>query len=169
MVHWTPIDSEFNRGRDEEQLRLSEWGAAFADAATADATTVYAATSDATTVYAATADAFAGATADATAAASTKHLCVACRKAKLLLKKKRYLESRLEQTSAQLDNLEHMVHSIEFSRLEVQVAGALKQGTETLNQIHRLMSLDDVERIVEDSKDAVAYQQVHFLLQIFSE
>ena len=35
-------------------------------------------------------------------------------RAKLLLKKKRYLESLLDKTDTQLDNLEQMVENIEF-------------------------------------------------------
>jgi charged multivesicular body protein 6 len=79
--------------------------------------------------------------------------------AKLLLKKKRFAESMLVKTDAQMDNLEQMVHSLEFAQIELQVVEGLKKGNESLNAMHKLMSLEDVERIMEDTQDAVEYQR----------
>ena len=61
-----------------------------------------------------------------------------CRKAKLLLKKKRYLESLLEQTDTQMDNLQQMVENIEFAQIEMKVVEGLKQGNECLEQLHKV-------------------------------
>ena len=63
--------------------------------------------------------------------------CV-CRKAKLLLKKKRYLEGLLGNTDTQLENLQQMVDTIEFTQIEVKVVDGLKQGNEALNQLHKV-------------------------------
>ncbi len=43
------------------------------------------------------------------------------RKAKLLLKKKKYFEQNLEKTDGQLDNLDSLVNNIEFTVVEHQV------------------------------------------------
>ncbi|XP_062507830.1 charged multivesicular body protein 6-A-like [Corticium candelabrum] len=80
-------------------------------------------------------------------------------RAKLLLKKKRFAESMIEKTEAQLDNLEQMVHSLEFAQIELQVVEGLKKGNESLNEMHKIMSLEDVETIMDDTKDAVEYQK----------
>ena len=42
-------------------------------------------------------------------------------RAKLLLRKKKYQEGLLEKTDGQLDNLETLVHDIEFAQVEKQV------------------------------------------------
>lgn len=42
-------------------------------------------------------------------------------KAKLLLRKKRYQEQLLQNTDAQLENLERLTHDIEFAQIEIQV------------------------------------------------
>jgi hypothetical protein len=42
-------------------------------------------------------------------------------RAKLLLRKKRYQEQILQKTDGQLENMERLVHDIEFSRIEMQV------------------------------------------------
>ena len=60
------------------------------------------------------------------------------RRAKLLLKKKRYLESLLDKTDNQLDNLQQMVENIEFTQIEIKVVEGLKQGNECLDNLHKV-------------------------------
>lgn len=43
------------------------------------------------------------------------------RRAKLLLRKKRFQEQLLDKTDGQLENLERMIHDLEFSQVELQV------------------------------------------------
>ncbi|CAI8024678.1 Charged multivesicular body protein 6 [Geodia barretti] len=80
-------------------------------------------------------------------------------KAKLLLKKKRFLEGLLANTDTQLENLQQMVDTIEFTQIEVKVVEGLKLGNEALNQLHKIMSLEDVEKIMGDTQEAVEYQR----------
>ena len=76
------------------------------------------------------------------------------RKAKLLLKKKHYLEGLLDQTDTQMDNLAQMVlilswllllynlsqvENIEFTQVEMKVVEGLKQGNECLEQMHKVV------------------------------
>ena len=62
------------------------------------------------------------------------------RKAKLLLKKKRYLETLLTRTDTQLDNMQQMVDNIEFTQIEMKVVEGLKQGNECLEAMHKVCS-----------------------------
>ncbi|XP_065181095.1 charged multivesicular body protein 6-like [Sycon ciliatum] len=80
-------------------------------------------------------------------------------KALLLLKKKRYMEGLLTKTDNQMNNLEEMVQTLEFAQIEVQVVQGLEQGNESLKALHDVFSLEDVERIMDDTRDAVEYQQ----------
>jgi len=79
-------------------------------------------------------------------------------RAKLLLKKKRYQEQLLEKTDNQLDNLEKMVQDLEFAQIQVKVVEGLKQGNESLDKLHKLMPIEEVERIMEDTEEAISYQ-----------
>ncbi|KAL5018865.1 hypothetical protein ScPMuIL_004587 [Solemya velum] len=79
-------------------------------------------------------------------------------KAKLLLRKKKFQESLLEKTDGQLENIGQMVHDLEFAQIENEVIKGLKIGNESLKKIHELLSLEDVEKIMEDTRDAVEYQ-----------
>ncbi|XP_065659705.1 charged multivesicular body protein 6-A isoform X2 [Hydra vulgaris] len=79
-------------------------------------------------------------------------------KAKLMLKKKRYQENLLQKTDSQLENIDKMIHEVEFSLIQIKVAEGLKQGNEALKKLHEMMSLEDVEKIMDDTKEAVEYQ-----------
>ncbi|XP_015746364.1 charged multivesicular body protein 6, partial [Python bivittatus] len=80
-------------------------------------------------------------------------------KAKLLLKKKRYQEQLLDKTENQISNLERMVHDIEFTQIEMKVIEGLKIGNECLNKMHQVMSIEEVERIMDETQEAVEYQR----------
>lgn len=77
-----------------------------------------------------------------------------------MIKKKHYLESLLEKTDQQLDNLQQMVDNIEFAQIELKVAEGLKAGNQCLEDMHKIMSLEDVEQIMADTQEAVEYQRV---------
>uniref|UniRef100_A0ABM0MBV1 Charged multivesicular body protein 6-A-like n=1 Tax=Saccoglossus kowalevskii TaxID=10224 RepID=A0ABM0MBV1_SACKO len=80
-------------------------------------------------------------------------------KAKLLLKKKRYQEQLLDKTDNQLDNLDRLVQDIEFSQVEMQVVEGLKVGNDCLKKMHQMMSIEDVERIMEETQEGIEYQR----------
>ena len=44
------------------------------------------------------------------------------RRALLLLRKKRFIESQLEKTDGQLENIERMIHDLEFAQIEIKVS-----------------------------------------------
>lgn len=80
-------------------------------------------------------------------------------RALVLLKKKRYQEQLIERTTKQLDNMERMVHDLEFAQVEMQVLEGLKAGNESLKKMNEMMKLEDVEKIMEETREAVEYQQ----------
>ncbi|ESO89134.1 hypothetical protein LOTGIDRAFT_229048 [Lottia gigantea] len=80
-------------------------------------------------------------------------------KAKLLLRKKKFQEGMLVKTDGQLDNIEQMVHDIEFAQIESEVVKGLENGNKSLKKMHEMMSLDDVEKIMADTQDSIEYQR----------
>lgn len=80
-------------------------------------------------------------------------------KAKLLLKKKRYQEQLLEKTDNQISNLEKMVGDIEFAQIEMKVLEGLKTGNECLKKMHEIMSIEEVERIMDETQEGIDYQR----------
>ncbi|KAG7175535.1 Charged multivesicular body protein 6-like [Homarus americanus] len=80
-------------------------------------------------------------------------------RAKLLLRKKRFIEEQLKKTDGTLENIERMIQDIEFSQIELQVVDSLKVGNESLKQINEMLSVEDVERILDETQEAVEKQQ----------
>lgn len=80
-------------------------------------------------------------------------------KALLLLKKKKYQEQLLDKTENQISNLEQMVQDLEFAQIEMKVLEGLKVGNECLKKMHEVMSIEEVERIMDETQDAVEYQR----------
>ncbi|NP_001292814.1 charged multivesicular body protein 6 [Esox lucius] len=80
-------------------------------------------------------------------------------KALLLLKKKRYQDQLLDKTENQISNLERMCQDIEFAQIEMKVIEGLKVGNDCLKSLHEAMSIEDVERIMEETQEAIQYQR----------
>ncbi|PMD23824.1 hypothetical protein NA56DRAFT_568119 [Hyaloscypha hepaticicola] len=82
-------------------------------------------------------------------------------RALLALRRKKYQESLLAKTDAQLEQLEKLTSSVEFALVQKDVVFGLQQGTSVLNEIHKEMGgLEHVEKLMGETADAIAYQQV---------
>lgn len=82
-------------------------------------------------------------------------------KALLALRRKKYQESLLTKTDAQLEQLEKLTSSVEFALVQKDVLFGLEQGTSVLKEINReIGGIEHVEKLMGDTADAVAYQQV---------
>lgn len=80
-------------------------------------------------------------------------------KALLLLKKKRFQEQLLDKTENQISNLERMVQDLEFAQIEMKVIEGLKVGNDCLKKMHEVLSIEEVERIMDETHDAIEYQK----------
>jgi len=80
-------------------------------------------------------------------------------RALVALRRRKYQESLLSKTDSQLENLEQLVSTIEFSLVEVSVLHGLKQGNAVLAEIHKEMSIENVEKLMEETQEAQAYQR----------
>lgn len=85
------------------------------------------------------------------------------RRALIALRKKKYQETLLAQTDGQLEQLEKLTANVEFALIQKDVVFGLQQGTKVLNEIHAEMGgLENVEKLMGDSAEAIAYQNVSF-------
>lgn len=75
------------------------------------------------------------------------------------LRRRKYQESLLVKTDGQLENLEQLVSTIEFSLVEVSVLHGLKQGNEVLKEIHKEMNIESVEKLLDETAEARAYEK----------
>lgn len=77
-----------------------------------------------------------------------------------MLKKKKYLENLLEKTEGSLFNLEKLVRDIEFSQVQYKVVEGLKVGNEALKKINEMMSIEEIENILEETREGIDKQKV---------
>ncbi|SJL05510.1 related to VPS20-myristoylated subunit of the endosomal sorting complex [Armillaria ostoyae] len=80
-------------------------------------------------------------------------------RAVVALRRRKYQQSLLLKTDGQLENLEQLVASIEFSLIEVSVVHGLKQGNDVLKEIHKELNVEQVEKLLEESHEAREYQK----------
>ncbi|KAI1093433.1 charged multivesicular body protein 6 [Rostrohypoxylon terebratum] len=82
------------------------------------------------------------------------------KRALLALRRKKYQESLLEKTDAQLAQLEQLTRSVEFALIQKDVVFGLQQGTKVLKEIHAEMGgVEHVEKLMGETADAIAYQK----------
>ncbi|TFK36824.1 Snf7 family [Crucibulum laeve] len=77
----------------------------------------------------------------------------------IALRRRKYQQGLLLKTDGQLENLEQLVSTIEFSLVEVSVLHGLKQGNEVLKEIHKEMNVESVEKLLEETAEAREYQR----------
>src|SRR6478735_6137340 len=83
------------------------------------------------------------------------------KRALLALRRKKYQESLLAKTDAQLAQLEKLTSDVEFALIQKDVVFGLQQGTKVLKEIHAEMGgIENVEKLMGETAEAIAYQQV---------
>ncbi|KAL1999904.1 hypothetical protein VTN02DRAFT_3818 [Thermoascus thermophilus] len=82
------------------------------------------------------------------------------RRALLALRRKKYQESLLAKTDAQLEQLEQLTSRVEFALVQKDVLFGLQQGTSVLQAIQKEMGgLEGVEKLMGETEEARAYQE----------
>ena len=80
-------------------------------------------------------------------------------KAMLALRKQKFLEKNLETGRGELLNLENLIINIENAQIQKNVYESLKQGNDFLKQMNQQITLDDVDKLMEETAEAIEYQQ----------
>ncbi|XP_055537413.1 charged multivesicular body protein 6 [Wyeomyia smithii] len=80
-------------------------------------------------------------------------------RARTLLRKKKYQEKLLSNADAQLETIEKLASDIEFAMVEAQVVSGLKVGNEALKKVNELLSIEEVEQILDETRESIEKQQ----------
>ncbi|KAJ7071140.1 Snf7-domain-containing protein [Mycena amicta] len=80
-------------------------------------------------------------------------------RALIALRRRKFQQGLLLKTDGQLETLEELVSTIEFSLVEVSVLHGLQQGNDVLKQIHKEMSVEAVEKLMDETQEAREYQR----------
>ncbi|KAH9261557.1 hypothetical protein BASA82_000015 [Batrachochytrium salamandrivorans] len=76
-----------------------------------------------------------------------------------LLKVKKYKDKQCLQLEQQLDNVNHTLGEIISADMTVQMMKALEQGTSALQRLNSEMPMEKIEQLMDDTAEAIAYQQ----------
>lgn len=85
-------------------------------------------------------------------------------RALLLLKRKKRMEKTLLELDGKLEVLEKMVSDIEFSQIEMKLIDGLKTGNTALKQLNQLLNVENVQSILEETKESAQRQKVRFVV-----
>ena len=81
-------------------------------------------------------------------------------RALLALRRKKFQESLLAKTDAQLATLEQLTANVEFSLVQKDVMFGLQQGTDVLKKINTEMGgVEKIEKLMEENEEAREYQR----------
>lgn len=58
-----------------------------------------------------------------------------------------------------MENLERMTHDLEFAQIEMKVVDGLKVGNTALKQLHALLSIDEIEKVMDETREGVEKQR----------
>ena len=77
----------------------------------------------------------------------------------MILRKKKYQENLLATTDKELEALEKLTNDLEFAQVQQQVLDGLQVGNEALKKIHDVLTIDEVERIMDETREGIEKQQ----------
>ncbi|WVQ83019.1 hypothetical protein IAT38_005157 [Cryptococcus sp. DSM 104549] len=75
------------------------------------------------------------------------------------LRQRKYQEQLLAKTDTQLQTLQELVSTIEFTQIQNTVLHGLEMGAGVLKELHAEMSLERVDRLMDQTREGVEYQR----------
>ena len=76
------------------------------------------------------------------------------------------MEGVLENVEGKISNLEQMTIEIENKQIEVQVFEGLKIGNQALEKLNSILSIEQIEEILEETKEGIEKQKVKLIFEI---
>jgi len=77
----------------------------------------------------------------------------------LILRRKKLSTKSLNNAEKNLMNVETLLNDLQDASLTQEVIASIKIGTDALKEINSMCKLEDIDQLMEDTQEAMAYQQ----------
>lgn len=77
------------------------------------------------------------------------------RKALYCLKREKAQEAQIATVTDMLNNVQHLIDTVEFAQIEGEVVGAMRDGKSELDNLNKMLNIDDIEKLMDETSESV--------------
>ncbi|KAG5482018.1 hypothetical protein LSCM1_05732 [Leishmania martiniquensis] len=77
------------------------------------------------------------------------------RKALYCLKREKAQQSQISIVNDMLDNVQHLIDTVEFAQIQGEVLAAMKDGKCELDNLNKMLNVDDIERLMNETSESI--------------
>ncbi|GET87451.1 hypothetical protein, conserved [Leishmania tarentolae] len=77
------------------------------------------------------------------------------RKALYCLKREKAQKSQISIVTDMLDNIQHLIDTVEFSQIQREVVEAMKEGKCELDNLNKMLNIDDIEKLMNEASESI--------------
>ncbi|CCW71788.1 unnamed protein product [Phytomonas sp. Hart1] len=81
------------------------------------------------------------------------------RKALYCLKRERAQNDQINTVGKMLDNIQNLIETIDFMQIESEVVAALRDGKHELEQLNKILNIDDLEMLMNETRESIEEAQ----------
>jgi len=80
-------------------------------------------------------------------------------RALIILRKKKHMEKLMQNVEGHIETIEKLTQDVEWAQIEVNVVKNLEKGNEALKTLTALMNVEDIEKMLDETKEAADTQK----------
>lgn len=77
------------------------------------------------------------------------------RKALYCLKREKAQEAQIATVTDMLNNVQHLIDTVEFAQIEGEVVAAMRDGKSELDNLNKMLNIDDVEKLMDETSESI--------------
>ncbi|KAG5482375.1 hypothetical protein LSCM4_05631 [Leishmania orientalis] len=77
------------------------------------------------------------------------------RKALYCLKREKSQQSQISTVTDMLDNVQHLIDTVEFAQIQGEVVAAMRNGKCELDNLNKMLNIDDIERLMNETSESI--------------